>query len=86
MTTSVSYSSVHTSTRTVLIPTIVRAAIASITPSPTRSGKIVTVQNTVPQVQTWELDEMHFTALVTEVVTLTVPGTLRITHTVTMSA
>ena len=42
------------------------------------------MQMTVPQVQTWELEEMHFTALVTEVVTITVPGTVRVTHTVTM--
>jgi hypothetical protein len=68
-----------------LIPTIVRAAIVGITPSPTSSGKVITVQMTVPQVQTWALDEVHFTALVTEVVTITVPGTVRVMHTVTMS-
>ena len=84
MTTSVDYSSIHTSTHTILIPTIIRATIAGITAAPTSSERVVTVQMTVPQVQTWELEEMHFTALVTEVVTITVPGTVRVTHTVTM--
>lgn len=70
--------------QTKLIPTIIRAVIADITAAPTNSKNVVTVQMTVPQVQTWELNEMHFTALVTEVVTNTVPGTVRVTHTVTI--
>lgn len=84
LTTSVDYFSIHTSTHTILIPTIIRSAIAGITAEPTSSERIVTVQMTVPQVQTWGLEEMHFTALVTEIVTITVPGTVRVTHTVTM--
>jgi hypothetical protein len=67
-----------------LVPSIIRAAIAGITAAPTTSERVVTVQMSVPQVQTWELEEMRFTALITEIVTITVPGTVRVTRMVTM--
>lgn len=61
-----------------------RVALAAVTATPSPVEKTVTVQMTMPQMQTWELEEIHRTTQVKEYVTLTVPATVRITHTVTM--
>ena len=55
---------------------------------PTDSAeRTVTTQMTLPpQTQTWALEEVHSTTLVRETLTVTVPGTVRVTHTVTVDA
>lgn len=93
---SVSYSKMHVSTNTLLIPTIVKAALVGVQlpgvslPSVTAKPgmpleKTITVQMTVPQMRTWELEPIHETpgSTVREIVTVTVPGTVERVRTVT---
>jgi hypothetical protein len=84
VTTSVSYSKIYISTHKLLIPTIVRAALAGVTALPSiPAEKPVTVQMTVPYLRTWELEQVHETTQARVVITVTVPGTVVYTDTIT---